>query len=371
MSPQPTQHVETLVIGAGQAGLTTAYHLRRRGRGVLVVDGAERLGDSWRHQYDSLTLFTPAYADGLPGLPFPAQRWHFPTKDEMAVYLESYAVHHDLPVRLRTRVDRLARAAGGGFVATVGEERITCDNVVVATGTFGRTPYLPDLADDLAPGIRQLHSAEYRRPGDLPEGPVLVVGASHSGCDIAYELAATHEVTLCGPDNGRIPLRWGSAPMRLSYPLIRLVFAHVLTRRTPMGRKAMAHMRHHGAPMLRVTNSDLARAGVTRIPGKVVAASPGGRPVIDHGGTIEVSSVVWCTGYRQVYDWIDIPVIGEDGWPCEYRGVVAEVPGLYFCGLSFQYAFSSMEISGVDRDAEHVVRAITARTAPRAAPATV
>lgn len=352
------QHVETLIIGAGQAGLTTAYHLARRGRDVLVVDRAERLGDCWRQQYDSLTLFTPAYADALPGLPFPSARWHFPTKDEMATYVERYAVTYDLPVRLRTEVDRLAAVPGGGFIATIGEEVITCDNVVVATGTFGHEPSVPPVAARIAPTIRQLHSAQYRRPSDLPQGPVLVVGASHSGCDIAYELALTHDVTLCGPDNGQLPMRWGSARMKVMYPVIRKIFAHVLTRRTPIGRKVMIHVRHHGAPMLRVQRKDLAERGVTRRTQKVVGISDDGRPVLEDGLAVQAASVVWCTGYRQRFDWIDLPVVGEDGWPREYRGIVEEIPGLYFCGLAFQYAFSSMEVSGVGRDAEHVARTI-------------
>lgn len=356
------QHIETLIVGAGQAGLSTGYQLSRLGREFLIVDGAERIGDNWRCQYDSLRLFTPAYADGLPGTPFPAGKWDFPTKDEVAAYLESYAVTHDLPVRLRTRVDRLAGRPGGGYVAEIGEERITCDNVVVATGTFGRTPYLPDVAEDLAPGIVSMHSAAYRNPDQLPEGPVLVVGASHSGCDIAYELAATRSTTLCGPDNGQLPMRWGSRRMKVVFPLVRFAFAHILNRRTPIGRKVMPKVRHHGAPMLRVQRSDLAARGVTRLTNRVAGASPEGLPVLDDGQVLEVASVIWCTGYQQVFDWIDLPILGEDGWPEEYRGVVKDAPGLFFCGLSFQYAFSSMEMAGVSRDSEYVARRIAERS---------
>ena len=147
-----TQHIETLIIGAGQAGLSTGYHLQQLGRPFLIVDGHERIGDNWRHQWDTLKLYSPAKYDGLPGLPFPAPPWSFPGKEQVADYLESYALHSDLPVRMSTRVERLEPRAGGGFTASLGEDTITCDNVVVATGTFGRTPNVPDFAARPRPG---------------------------------------------------------------------------------------------------------------------------------------------------------------------------------------------------------------------------
>ena len=355
-----TQHIETLIIGAGQAGLSTGYHLQQLGRPLLIVDGHERIGDNWRHQWDTLKLYSPAKYDGLPGLPFPAPPWSFPGKEQVADYLESYALHSDLPVRMSTRVQRLEPRAGGGFTASLGEDTITCDNVVVATGTFGRTPNVPAFARDLDPSILQLHSSDYRRPDQLAPGRVLVVGASHSGCDIAYEAAEHRPTTLAGRDCGQIPIRWESRALRYTFPLIAFAWRHVVTRRTPIGRKEMVEIRHHGGPMLRVKRDDLQRRGVERVTNRVTGVSEG-RPVLDDGSVVDASSVVWCTGFRQVFDWIELPVFGEDGYPREYRGVVDEVPGLFFCGLSFQYAFSSMVFLGVGRDAEYVARRIDAR----------
>ena len=355
-----TQHIETLIIGAGQAGLSTGYHLQQLGRPFLIVDGHERIGDNWRHQWDTLKLYSPAKYDGLPGLPFPAPPWSFPGKEQVADYLESYALHSDLPVRMSTRVQRLEPRAGGGFTASLGEDTITCDNVVVATGTFGRTPNVPDFARDLDPSIVQLHSSEYRRPDQLATGRVLVVGASHSGCDIAYEAAEHRPTTLAGRDCGQIPIRWGSRALRYTFPVIAFAWRHVLTRRTPIGRKEMAEIRHHGGPMLRVKREDLQRRGVERVTNRVTGVSEG-LPVLDDGSFVDASTVVWCTGFRQVFEWIDVPIFGEDGYPREYRGVVDEVPGLFFCGLSFQYAFSSMVFLGVGRDAEYLARRIDAR----------
>jgi putative flavoprotein involved in K+ transport len=359
-----TQHIETLVIGAGQAGLSTAYHLRKRHRECLVVDGLDRIGDNWRRHYDSLRLFTPSRADGLDGTPFPGDPWAFPTKDEFAAYLELYAVEHDLPVRMRTRVDRLGVRDGGGFTASLGGEEITCDNVVVATGTFGRTPQVPALAGEIDPRIRQLHSSEYHRPDQLPAGPTLVVGASSSGLDIAYELAETRPTTLVGPDRGNIPLEWGSWRFRAAFPAIEFAFNHVLTRRTPMGRTAMQQLRHHGVPQLRVKRSHLAARGVEWVTEHVVGAADG-LPCLEDGRAFEVAGIVWATGFRQVFDWIDLPLPVEDGWPVEYRGVVDAVPGLYFCGLAFQYCFASGEVNGVGRDAAYLADRIAARTDTR------
>ena len=356
-----TQHIETLIIGAGQAGLSTGYHLKQRGRPFLIVDRAERVGDNWRQQWDTLRLYTPAKYDGLPGLPFPADPWHFPGKEEVASYLEQYAVHWDLPVRMSTGIDRLEAARGGGYVATVGADTISCDNVVIATGTFGRTPYVPSFAADLHPGITQLHSSQYRRPSQIPLGRVLVVGASHSGMDIAYELASTHSTLLCGRDCGQIPVRLESRRAHAFLPAMVFVFKHVLTRRTPMGRKEMNEVRFHGGPSLRVKRVDLDARDVERDEARVVGVK-NGLPLLDGGRVVDVTSVVWCTGFQQIFDWIDLPIFGDDGWPEELRGVVETAPGLYFCGLSFQYAFSSMVFPGIGRDADYLARQIVTRS---------
>ena len=355
------QYIETLIVGAGQAGLSTGYHLKRRGRPFLIVDANGRVGDNWRHQWDTLRLYTQAKYDRLPGLPFPAPRWHCPQKDEVGDYLERYALHFDLPVRTSTRVTRLEMRPDGGYLATVDEERISCDNVVVASGTFGRTPNVPGFAAKLDASTHQLHSSQYRRPAQLQPGPVLVVGASHSGLDIAYELAETRPTILCGPSRGTIPFRPESRRAHLLMPLVVFAFQHVLTRRTPMGRKGMHDVRLHGGPAFRIKQADLDRRGVVRNQARMTGVS-NGRSQLEDGTVLDVANVVWCTGFKQVFDWIRLPILDEHGWPVEYRGVVESAPGLYFCGLSFQYAFSSMVFPGVSRDADYVARQIVART---------
>ena len=357
------EHIETVVIGAGQAGLSTAYHLKRRGHDCVVLDAHRRVGDNWRHQWDTLRLFTPAKYDGLPGLPFPADPWAFPGKDEVADYLESYARRWDLPVRTGVRVRRLGRS-DGRYVLDTDSGTFTADNVVVATGTFGRTPHLPPFAADLDPSILQLHSSEYRRPDQLAPGQVLVVGASHSGGDIAYELAATHPVVLCGPDRGQLPLRIEGRAAHTVVPMLVFLARHLLTRGTPVGRHLMEEVRFHGGPLIRVRREDLAARGVDRREARMSGARDG-RPVLEDSTVLDVTNVVWCTGFRQRFEWIDLPVLGEAGWPKELRGVVEGCPGLFFCGLSFQSGFGSMVFFGVGRDAEFVARRIIERSGSR------
>lgn len=362
-----TQHIETLIIGAGQAGLATGYHLKQLGREFLILDGNERVGDNWRCHWDSLRLFTPAKYDGLPGWAFPGDPWSFPGKAEVADYLEGYAVDMDLPVRLQTRVEGLETGPGGGFTAHLSADAITCDNVVVATGTRGRSPYVPEFAGGLAPSIRQLHSTEYQRPSQLSDGPTLVVGASHSGCEIAYEIAEHLPVTLCGRYTGNEPFAPGSGWDRIFTPLMVLAANHVLTRRTPPGRKVMQYLRspHHGAPTARIKRRHLAERDVRWLEQRVTRVSADGKPTLADGTVLDVRTVIWCTGFEQHFEWIDLPVFDEQGWPREYRGVVDEAPGLFFCGLVFQYAFSSMVLPGVGRDAAYVAGRIADRSRNR------
>ena len=353
--------VETVVVGAGQAGLATGYHLARRGREFVILDGNRRVGDNWRCHWDSLRLYSPARAAALPGMRFPAPPTSYPTKDQMADFLEAYAATFDLPVRTGVRVRRVAREDRGYLVATDGPS-FRCDNVVVASGTFGRTPYVPDFAGALDPRIVQLHSIAYKNPAQLRPGPVLVVGASHSGGDIAFEVGtAGHPTVLSGRIHGEVPFDIDGRAAQAVFPVLFFLAKHVLTVRTPLGRRLRPEVRAHGGPLIRVKRADLRRAGVELVPARTVGVRDG-RPVVDGGRVLEVANVVWCTGFRHDFSWIDLPVTDDDGWPLESRGVVPSAPGLYFVGLAFQYAFASMLVGGVGRDAEHVVDHLCAQT---------
>lgn len=356
--PDVSERFETVIIGGGQAGLSIGYHLARRGRPFVILDEHQRVGDSWRTRWDSLRLFTPAFVDGLPGMPFPASAWSFPTKDEMADYLEAYAERFELPVRAGVRVDRLFRH-NGRYVLSSGDRTYEADRVVVATGA-NRIPRVPPFASRLDPRIFQMHSAEYRNPSQLGEGRVLVVGVGNSGAEIALELSRTHATWLAGKETGQIPVRHGSSVRtRPFFHVFRFVGHHILTRRTPIGRKLLPKLETKAAPLVRVKRKDLAAAGVERVPR--VAGTADGLPQLDSGRVLEFENVIWCTGFRQDYPWIDLPIFRDDGRPVHERGVVTSEPSLYFVGLVGQFSLSSDVIPGAGRDAGYIAKYIASR----------
>jgi putative flavoprotein involved in K+ transport len=349
------ERFETVVVGGGQAGLAVGYHLARRGRPFVILDANQRIGDVWRGRWDSLRLFTPARYDGLPGMPFPAPAWSFPTKDEVAGYLEAYATRFDLPVRGGVRVDRLSWD-GDRYLLAAGERRYRADHVVVASGAYQR-PRIPAFAAGLDPGILQLDPNRYRNPSQLLEGGVLVVGAGNSGAEIAFEVSRTHPTWLSGPDTGHIPVRPGSRWDRLVTPPFWWFASRVLTVQTPIGRKVRPKALTTTAPLERVRPKELAAAGVERLPRTVGVRD--GSPLLEDGRVMDVATVLWCTGFRPDFAWVDLPVFDQDGVPRHHRGVVGSQPGLYFLGLWFLSAFTSSLLGGVGSDAEYIARQIT------------
>jgi putative flavoprotein involved in K+ transport len=354
------ERYETVIIGGGQAGLATGYHLARLGRSFVILEADRRIGDVWRRRWDSLHLFTPARHEGLPGWKFPAKGWSFPSRDDMADYLEAYAARFGLPVRTGMPVDGVIRNGDGSYVLSAAGRRFEAANVVVATGAY-QIPTVPAFASQLDPGIVQLHSSDYRGPSQLRDGGgVLVVGAGNSGAEIALEAAGAHRVWLSGREVGAIPFRIGGLPARLLLErlVLRVLFHRVLTVKTPMGRKMRARMGSRGTPLIRVRPEEITAAGVERVAR--VAGVKDGLPVLEDGRVLEVANVVWSTGFRHDFSWIDLPGLG-DGEPSHRRGVVDGQPGLYLVGLHFLYAMSSAMIQGAGRDAEHVARHIAAR----------
>lgn len=355
---QRAEHLETVIIGGGQAGLAMGYELKRKGVPFVILDAQERVGDAWRSRWDSLRLFTPAFVDGLPGMPFPAPAWSFPTKDEMGDYLERYAEHFDLPVRTGTSVESLSKE-GDRYVLTMADQKVEADRVIVATGA-NRVPKSPAFASALDPWILQLHSAAYRNPSQLREGSVLLVGVGNSGAEIAKELSTTHRVMLAGKPAGQIPFRHGSRRSRPFFRVFRFVGHHVLTRGTPIGRKLLPKLETKAAPLIRVKSKDLETAGVERVPR--VAGVRDGLPKLEDGRVLEVENVIWCTGFRQDFPWIDLPIFDEEGRPRHERGVVPSEPGLYFVGLVGQYSLSSDVLPGTTRDPGYIARVIASRS---------
>jgi putative flavoprotein involved in K+ transport len=353
------ERYDVIVIGGGQAGLSVGYHLARQGLRFVILDAADRIGDAWRKRWDSLRLFSPAFLNGLDGMPFPAPRNDFPTKDEMADYLEAYAARFRLPVRSGVRVDKLSRR-GNTHVVRAGALELEAQQVVVAMASYQR-PRVPDFARDLRPDIVQVHSSDYRNPAQLRAGGVLIAGAGNSGAEIAMELAPRHRVWMSGRNTGQIPFRIGGLWGRLflAWLVMRVLFHRVLTVRTPLGRKARPKMISQGGPLIRQKQADLRAAGVERAP-RIVGARDG-LPVLADGRVADVANIVWCTGFHPGFSWIDLPIFGDDGEPLHRGGVVDRSPGLYFVGLHFLYSFSSGMIHGVGRDAARIAAAVARR----------
>jgi putative flavoprotein involved in K+ transport len=357
--------IETVIIGAGQAGLSAGYHLAKLGRQFVILEGNDRVGDTWRKRWDSLRLFTPARFDGLDGMPFPAPRHSFPTKDEMADYLEAYALHFGLPVRTGTRVTRVWRE-GKSYVVETADAIFEAENVVVAMASY-QAARVPEFARDLAPEITQLHSLDYRNQQQLRDGAVLIVGAGNSGAEIAIEAArSVHSTYFSGRVTGEVPFRIEGTSARLGLApfIFRFVFHRVLTVDTPMGRGARKRMLTMGTPLIRTREQDLVAAGVVRVPR--MTGVQNGKPLLADGRVLDVPNVVWCTGFNPGLSFLDLPIFDESGEPRHERGVVTEQPGVFFVGQHFQYAMSSTMIHGVGRDAVSIARAVAARAKPRA-----
>jgi putative flavoprotein involved in K+ transport len=353
----------TVVIGGGQAGLAAGYYLRKAGSPFVILESNERIGDSWRKRWDSLRLFTPAEIDGLPGLPFPAGRWTFPTKDEVANYLESYAATFALPVRTSVHVTRLGKS-GDGFVIETPETMYEAKHVIVASGAHS-APRIPDFALDLDARILQLHSSEYRNPTMLRPGPVLVVGAGNSGAEIALDISRSHRTSLAGRYQ-RAPGGPSRSPILTA--ILKPIMLHVITVDTPIGRKVRGKiLQGGGTPVERVARTTLLAAGIEMLPR--VESVRDGQPVLADGRTVETSNVIWCTGFGPGLEWIDLPVHDRRGEARQVRGVVPAVPGLYFLGRFFQYALISDAVGGVGRDARYVVDRIVRGTVTHASKA--
>jgi putative flavoprotein involved in K+ transport len=357
-------YFDTIVAGGGQSGLAAGYHLNRAGGSFLIVDANQRSGDAWRGRWDSLRLFSPAQYDSLPGLPLAMPRGTFPGKDALADYLEEYALHFNLPILRGVRVTRVAREAAA-FRVECGDRTFRCANVIVATGAYSR-PRIPDSSALLNPSIQQVHSSGYRRPEDVAGDRVLVAGFGTSGVEIAIELAAAgRHVLLSGRPTAQALSKFVPVIFAGRNPILRLIgagywnFMHrVVTIDTALGRKARSQIALRGQPLIRLNRADALAAGVEHVAR--LAGATEGKPRLEDGRVLDVSAVVWCTGFRPSYEFLELPDCPFDskGWPIAPHGIVEQIPGLYFAGLPFQVGLTSTLAGGADRDAMLVVRHI-------------
>jgi putative flavoprotein involved in K+ transport len=353
---------DVIVIGAGQAGLALGHQLAARGADFVLLDAGPEIGHSWRGRWDSLRLFSPAQYDSLPGLPFPAPADTHPGKDDVAEYLQAYARHFALPVRLDSPVLRLHRDDDGRFAVTTPSGTLRARQVVVATGPF-QTPHIPAVADELDPLVPRLHSAEYRNPAQLPAGGrVLVVGAANSGLQIAAELAGRCEVTVA------VGTRPPELPQRIAGRDLFTWLSTVGFFTVPAGSRVARRLRRRGDLVIGTRSKDLAGRGVQFRPR--VTGFTGRTARFADGGTADVDAVVWATGYRSDHSWLHVPGVVVDGQVRHDAGVTA-VPGLYFLGLPWQTCRGSALLGFVGADAAALDARMAADAGRPSAPAPV
>jgi putative flavoprotein involved in K+ transport len=338
---------QVVVVGAGQAGLAMGYFLARQGRRFVIVERADSVGAAWRKRWDSLTLFTPRRYSALPGLPFPGDPDGYPTRDEVIAYLERYADTFQLPIELNSEVRELQRGDDGRFRLELEDRTVTADQVVVATGPF-QTPFVPKLAERLSPDVAQTHATGYRRPDEVPQETVLVVGGGNTGFQIAKELSATHRVALSiGSRQTPLPQRLLGRDLFWWLTKARILDKSIETR---LGRRLSTRETLIGS-----SPRELKRQYRVELKPRAVGAE--GRTVrFEDGSVLEVDALIWATGYRPDYSWIELPVF-DDGRLRHRRGVT-DVPGLYFLGLTWQFTRGSALIGWVKDDAEFVAERI-------------
>jgi putative flavoprotein involved in K+ transport len=409
-----TEQVETVIIGGGQAGLALSYYLTRQGRTHLMLEQG-RVGETWRSwRWDSFTLNTPNWMTRLPGFPYQGDDPDgFLPREDIVAYLEQYAASFHAPLQCGVRVTSLRQQPGGDCYLVEAEEiTVKARNVVLATGAYPK-PKLPVASQALSADICQLHTSAYRNPQMLPFGAVLVVGTGQSGCQIAEDLYESgRQVYLSTSSCGKVPRRCRGKDT--SWWLTRLGFFDRTPDQLPSPDAKFACTPHisdnHGDD---INLCKFARQGMILL-GRVQAAQ--GKQVIlapdleenlvradaferqitqgideyitktgmnveanrttdeapSNGATATkpiltldlqsagISTIIWASGYRLDFGWVQIPVFDEVGYPVYQRGVTA-FPGLYFLGLPWLYKMKSSLLYGVGEDAAFIASAIAER----------
>ena len=342
------KHWDVIIIGAGQSGLASGYYLKKSKLDFVILDENENIGDSWRKRWDSLHLFTPSKYDGLPGMKFPLSGDGFPGKDQVADFFKDYVEKFEIPVKLNVKTLGLTLEKSGKFIINTTDGNYTADKVVVATGTHPN-PKIPAFSSELSNQVLQLHSSKYKNPDFLPEGDVLVVGAGTSGVEIAIEISKFRKTYISGNSTFHIP----DKIFKYAGGLYWWFVINVLTINTPIGKKVKEKVLHGGGPLIKISVEDLDKAGVIRVPR--MKGVKNGLPEMEDDTVLNVSTIIWSTGFKPDFSWIRLDGFDSSAWPVTNRGISGNQKGLYFVGMPFQFGLSSGFLGGVGRDAEYVI----------------
>jgi putative flavoprotein involved in K+ transport len=403
--------VETAVIGAGHSGLMMSWYLAQAGSDHVVLERRATLGGGWQDRWDEFCLVSPNWCASFPGYAYEGSDPDgYMVRDDVIAHIAGYAAAIDAPVALETELEKLTPKATGGFGLRTNQGTLEADSVVVAVGSF-HAPRLPEIAAALPKRVTQLHSHHYRKGDDLPDGAVLIVGSGQSGVQLAEELSdAGREVYLSVGTAGRAPrryrgsdtFRWlaalGNAPPevgvalptvdKLPDPAMRLAGnphvsghhgghdtnlremaargTHLLGRidgvegerlllRQDLAKNLAWADRFFDERFKQLADRYIERMGIDATPDDRTAFGfePPEPSVLDLARA-GISSVLWTTGYRREYPWLDLPIVDEYGLPRQNRGVT-DVAGLYFLGLLWQTNQLSATLFGPGPDARHIV----------------
>ncbi|WP_025151357.1 NAD(P)/FAD-dependent oxidoreductase [Bacillus sp. H1a] len=335
--------LDIVVIGAGQAGLSMGYYLQQGGYDFVILDGEKRIGDSWRNRYDSLILFTPKSYSSLPGMKLEGDENAFPTKDEIANYLEIYASHFSLPVQMETIVHKVQKIKNT-FELSTDKGVFHSKHVIIASGAFQK-PFIPSISKSLPQEVFQIHSSQYQSPETIPGGPILVVGGGNSGTQIATELAGSRDVTISISQPFKsLPLKIMGKSIFHWLEKVGLLYAGTTTKRG-------SWFQQQSDLIFGFEFKKLIRKGNIKIHSRAIQAQEREITFNDRS-KISVQNIIWSTGFVPDYKWIDIEgTLDEKGFPLHKRGV-SPCQGLYYIGLPWQHQRGSALICGVGKDAE-------------------
>ncbi|QGH35880.1 SidA/IucD/PvdA family monooxygenase [Gracilibacillus salitolerans] len=341
---------DTIVIGAGQAGLAIGYFLKNANKNFLLIDKGTEVGANWKNRYDSLVLFTPRIYSSLPGLPLSGEKHAFPSKDEIASYLKEYVQRFNLPIHLNEEVKKVSKV-DNSFIIKTNRDVYHAKKVIVATGPF-QTPNIPLFSKELSPRINQIHSSQYKNPNQLLNGNVIVVGGGNSGAQIAVELSKKMVTYLAVSKNlSYLPLVICNRNIFWWLDMLGILKA---SNHSLLGRA----IQKRGDPVFGLELKQAINQNKVKVKTRVINANKN-QLVFEDNSTLEVNNIIWATGFKTAFPWLQIDgFLDKEGKIIHNRGV-SNIEGLYFIGLSWQSRRGSALLQGVGYDAEYIVDKIS------------
>jgi putative flavoprotein involved in K+ transport len=339
----------TIVIGAGQAGLAMGYYLKQFNHSFLILDKNQKVGEVWDKRYDSLVLFTPRSFSSLPGLKLNGEPQGFPSKDEVSQYLKAYSETFELPIKHDATVTDVRKKDNTFYIST-GHSEFKAKNIIIATGPFQK-PRIPAFANKLSKEIVQLHSSEYQNSSLLNEGNVLVVGGGNSGAQIVEELAKNRKAYLS------ISQRLTFLPLTIRNKSIFWWFNKIGVLKATSNSFYGKLIQKRGDPIFGLELKHAIRNGDVVIKNRSMDGK-GDKVIFQDNTFLDVQNIIWATGFIFDYSWLNVSkALDENGRPKHYRGVT-NIEGLYFLGLPWQSRRGSALLQGVGYDAEYIVKYI-------------